>query len=634
MAAGVQNLNGKFYIPSNDQSGCVAAHKPSEATLTAPMLPFKRDPKKVSDSVEGRTHRPQDFNRKIVLAALLIQSSDYVLQHIEERDLAGEGHWLTQSLPGRTVKWTSFSREQKYSYASYALAFADAYIGFRRPETRVFYDAFAPIPNTPLVVTWGGEQPSLTIQTVSLQLACRNRSRRILDASGPATAVPVGAPPGHSADVRRAFLEGHTVQQSELAFAVKERGRRALETIEDIGFKYGLLHDERATVPCRTFGKWCADNERLGLHNLLAFREAACEFLSQSTTGSSSIVESHSSVRRAAQIVRVIDNLDSSLSRGRTVLSVGEKKLPNPSARLGLAGTTRRTKHNRALMDGFLEDARRRKLAKTYTKLRDRVLGMNTSRQRLVEYMNDPEHTTIPGGEEQNVTDMVQDFYNTLECPDVRLEKQLALDILDTMGRTAGAHHEEANMYGSDVGRVVLRRVMAEFLPDEQHEKAKHQPSCGGTRSVTVCFGMGCGLDSKGAEEYVAGWAQFYAAEKVAFEHELQRDDTTRELERIWDAHRQVQQKLTLTAELCGVVLQRRFTSLTKSEQPAYFQPSWADWPQASAAVATKSALSHARKPSAASKNELSRLDQIKLDVEPQKELDTDSDDSEAGGEQ
>lgn len=623
MALGV-NLDVKFRVECND-SFVRSNNLPratSDVTLHAQMLPFKRDPKKASDNGEGRTHRSQDFNRKIVLAALLIQNKDDVLDMVQERDRAGRDHWLTKTLPGRTVKWECFSEKQKYTYASFALAFADAYIGFSRPSSRVYYDAFAPIPNTPILVTWLDDLPPRPVQTVSLQLACSGRSRCLLDASGPATAVPVGRAPRHRAGVRDAFLGGHTVTKDEPAFSVKERGRKAIDAVENIRRKYELMRN--ATIPCKVFAKWCEDNPSLGISNLLPFREAAGEFLRQAKTHSDvecDFTESHSAVRSAAQLVGIIDSLDRNLSRGPRVLSIGKMTLQEPSARLGLAGTTPRTKHNSGVIDFIQAKARKRKLSETYNKLRAKVLRMEPSRQRLVQYMQHEEHATIPDGDEQEVADMVLDFYKTLDCPDVRVEKQLALSILDTMGRSVTAECEGDTVYGSDVGLVVLRNVMSEFLPDAHPDRAKNQASCGGTANSPVRFGIGCGLSSCAEEEYRDNWARLCADEKAAFERQLQREDTERALSRIWDTSRPVTTKLQDTASLCGVVLARRFTSLAKHEQPPHYQPSWASWPEASARVAQQHALWYAKKPRQpkALKKETSRLDQIKQELYPNK---------------
>lgn len=632
MATGVVNLDMKFRIHCNDEwvQSNELPSTTSDVTLTAQMLPFKRDPHKASNDGEGRTHRAQDFNRKIVLAALLIQSKDYVLEMIQERELEGEQHWLTRTLKGRTVKWSSFSAEQKYTYASRALAFADAYIGFCRPATRVYYDAFAPVPNTPLIVTWGSDGPFEPIST--LQLACNSRSRHFRH--GPAASIPVGSPPGHSAIVRGAFLEGHTVKKDEPTCSVTERGRKAVDAIEDIGRKYELLRDARATAPCEAFAKWCEDNHHLGISNLLAFREAAYALLGVAA-------ESHAVVRRAAQLVNMIDSLDHKLSRGRKVLCIQRKDAPGPNARLGLAGRTRCTKHNYTAMVAIQAEARKRKLSKAYAKLRLQVLR-KTKPCRLASYMQLDKHATIPDGDEQIVTDMVVEYYNSLVCPDVRVEKQLASEIIDTMGRSLGVQCEKEIIYRADVGLAVLRNVMNEFLPNAIADQAKNQASCGGTQRSSVSFGIGCGLSSSGQEEYREHWGRVCADEKEAFEGELRKEATECALSRIWDVPEDppgdATKKLRETAQLCGVVLARRFTSLASREKPAHYNEDWAKWPDASARAAQQAALWYAQKPRGTSKThkDKTRLDEIKRELAPEqapREL-SDSDEEDSGGEE
>ena len=588
-----------------------------ESTITEADLPFARNPSRAGEDSAARTHRQQDFNRKLVMAAWLLQDPADLEAVVRARDEEGAGHWLTGTLSGRSVRWDEFSPGAKRRYASHALAFADAYVGFSRPPARVYYDVLAPIPNTPHEVSWNdtNSQSVLVyagharsdVQIVRFQINGDNTL-------APADAVPAGQPPGHRTSVRAAFLAGRAFVMDACPNDDLRNGVRGIDLLRSIGAKYDELR--RSPLPNAIFALWCKEHPTLGIGDVRELREAISAFLTVAKSTDSHFNESHAAVRRAAQLAGLIDRADAGMGHHARLVATAETVVrvsPKFDQRGGLAGRTRRLSITAPQLDTHRAEARKRKFGKEYARLRAKMRKID-SHQRLWAYLQRQE--SVPDGEEDEVATMLSELYLFLTCADTDDVKGLIADMLDTLGYPLPvANLSGDTIYGAEIGAVVLQRIVDRFVPDADASKAKFQSSCGGAPGVAVKFGIGCGLSSHAEEVYRSDWAVLQADEVAAIEAQLERHETNSALAQIWDVARPVKDKIDRTAALAAEVLVRRFADPVRASKPPNFEAAWGMWNEATDKVALATARAYAEY----SKGTFGRLDTIRKELYPDK---------------
>ena len=485
--------------------------------LSALSFPFRRH----GAGGDVKHRRPLVFSSKLTDAQWMITEDAEVDAMIAEVD-QGRQRWMLQSPWGAVTKWAALPRSEKAHFVSWTLAFADAYVGFRRPAELVTFDTIGARASVPLCIkTNVGGVVGFDVQNlIRVELVVSKKIHAELH--------PLGGIARHRQHLKASHLRGSRWKKTDepAEFVFERFGGDAVHRMDSLRVKQLELHHMQ--IPPCAFSRWIVENA-IDHRNLTTFRYVAVDFVRTSDPGS---IPS----RTAQQMIVITDKLS-------------EKPRPTAPEEIafwkadGARGGThhhmfdiaRETRDNKAALDVVRAEKRKRILAGALKN------GPKDAREHL--------------GLGQGCTeaDLVVSARNYLGGSAKKPAlARLCEELLFVIGKPM---EETITEFDVGVGTKVLSLMVEKFLPGEDRPRG-------------VVFGMACGFDLFQDE-----WGEICTGERNAFMAEMADPLVAQRLARIWQSADTDNTKVAKTVSVCVAVLRNRFGN--KRQKHAAFEQEW-----------------------------------------------------------